>query len=87
MNAVIVLKLVVLYPEMQILRERLDGVRVFQYWGYCNMLYTIETGSMRRIQWYKEYCDSTKTLGSSPRNVNGGGIARWGMRFSIFRLL
>ena len=71
---------------MQMVGERLGWARVFQYWGYRNVLYTIGTGSMRRIQWYLERCDSTKTRGATPKDGNGGGKARLGAGFSILEL-
>ena len=54
----------------------------------CNHvdLYTIRTGSMRRIQWCIERCDSTKTRGATPKDANGGGKARLGAGFSILEL-
>ena len=71
---------------MQMVGERLGWARVFQYWSYRNVLYTIGTGSMRRIQWYLERCDSTKTRGATPKDANGGGKARLGAGFSILGL-
>ena len=71
---------------MQMVGERLDWGRVFQYWGYRNVLYTIGTGLMRRIQWYLERCDSTITRGAIPKDANGGGKARLGTGFSILGL-
>jgi hypothetical protein len=49
------------------------GARVFEFWCYCIVLYTIGTGSMRRFQWYRPRCDSTKTHGATPKYGNGGG--------------
>jgi hypothetical protein len=66
--------------------ESLGWARIFQYWGYHNVLYTIRTGSMRRIQWYLERCDSTKTRGATPKDANGGGKGRLGAGFSILGL-
>jgi hypothetical protein len=34
-------------PNMEMVGERFGGAQVFEFWYYCNMLYTIETGSMR----------------------------------------
>ena len=72
---------------MQMVGERLGWARVFQYWGYRNVLYTIGTGSMRRIQWYLERCDSTKTRGAIPKYAYGGGKARLGTGFPILEVL
>ena len=72
---------------MHMVEERLGWARVFQYWRYCNVPYTIGTGSLRRIQWYLERCDSTKTRGATPKDANGGGKARFGAGFSILELL
>jgi len=71
---------------MQMVGERLGWARVFQYWSYRNVLYTIGTGSMRRIQWYLERCDSTKTGGATPKDANGGRKARLGAGFPILEL-
>ena len=51
------------------------------------MLYTIGTVSMRRIQWYPERCDSTKTRGAIPKDAYGGGKARLGTGFPILEVL
>src|SRR3981081_1318376 len=71
---------------MHMVEERLGWGRVFQYWRYCNVPYTIGTGSVRRIQWYLERCDSTKTRGAIPKYAYGGGKARLGAGFSILVL-
>ena len=71
---------------MQMVGERLGWARVFQYWDYRNVLYTIGTGTMRRIQWYLERCDSTKTHGATRKDANGGGKARLAAGFSILGL-
>jgi hypothetical protein len=54
-------------PNMEMVGERLSGARVFEFWCYCNVLYTIGTGSMRRFQWYRPCCDSIKTHGATPK--------------------
>ena len=72
---------------MQLVGERLGWARVFQYWRYYNVLYTIGTGSMIRIQWYLERCDSTKTRGAIPKYAYGGGKARLGTGFPILEVL
>src|ERR1700709_1029525 len=38
-------------PNMEMVGERLGGARVFEFWCFCNVLYTIGTGSMRHFQW------------------------------------
>src|SRR5712671_4572872 len=60
---------------------RLLGARVFEFWCYCNVLYTIGTGSMRRFQWYRPRCDSIKTHVATPKYGNDGGKAWWGTGF------
>ena len=72
---------------MQMVGERLGWAQDFQYWSYRNVPYTIGSGSMRRIQWYLERCDSTKTRGATPKDANGGGKGRLGAGFSISELL
>ena len=74
-------------PNMEMVGERLDGARAFEFWCYCNVLYTIGTGSMRRIQWCLERCDSTKTRGAIPKQAYGGGKARLGTGFPILEVL
>ena len=58
----------------------------FEYWGYRNVLYTIGTGSMGRIQWYIERFDSTEIRSATPKDAYGGGKASWCMGFSILEL-
>jgi hypothetical protein len=53
--------------NMEMAEEMLDGARIFEFWYYCNMLYIIGTGSVRRFQWYKARCDRTKTHGATPK--------------------
>ena len=72
---------------MQMVGERLGWARVFQYWSYRNVLYTIGTGSMRRIQWYLERYDSIKSCGAIPKYAYGGGKARLGTGFPILEVL
>jgi hypothetical protein len=60
-------------PNMEMVGERLGEVRVFEFCSYCNVLYTIGTGSMRGFQWYRARCDSAKTQRSSPKYGNGVG--------------
>jgi hypothetical protein len=36
------------------------------------MLYIIRADSMRRFQWYKACCNSSKTHGATPKYGNGG---------------
>jgi len=67
--------------NMEMVGERLGGARVFEFWCYCNVLYTIGTGSMRRFQWYRPRCDSIKTHGATPKYGNDGGKAWWGTGF------
>jgi hypothetical protein len=42
---------------------------------------------MRRIQLYLECCNSTKTRGTTPKDANGGGKARWGVGYLALELL
>ena len=53
--------------NIEMVGERLGGARAFEFWCYCNVLYTIGTGSMRRFHWYRPRCDSTKTHGATPK--------------------
>src|ERR1700710_2730647 len=69
---------------MQMVGERLGWARVFQYWSYRNVLYTIGTGSMRRIQWYLERCDSTKARGATTKDANGGERLGWARVFQYW---
>src|ERR1700704_1242509 len=71
---------------MHMVEERLGWARVFQYWRYCNVPYTIGTGSIRRIQWCLERCNSTKARGPIPKYAYGGGKARLGTGFPILVL-
>ena len=72
---------------MEMVGERLGGARVFGIWCYCNVLYTIGTGSMRRFQWYRPRCDNIKTQGATPKYENGGEKAWWGTGFWVLLLL
>src|SRR6266849_2804528 len=71
---------------MQMVGKRVGWARVFQYWSYRNVPYTIGTGTMRRIHWYPERCDSTKTRSATPKDANGGGKGRLGAGFPILVL-
>ena len=74
-------------PNMDMVGQRLGGARVFEFWCYCNVLYTIGTGSMRRFQWYRPRCDNIKTHGATPKYENGGEKAWWGTGFWVLVLL
>src|SRR3978361_526632 len=69
---------------MEMVGKRLGGARVFEIWCYCNVLYTIGTGSMRRFQWYSSLCDSSKPHRATPKHGNGGEKVGWGAGFEFW---